>query len=327
MDVFDAFLNGPDHVFNNPSSRKCRRLQVCLAYFACFLEFFVRKLLGKILLFAVYSLVLFVVFVAFAIVVPYESQHLPRLFVWILVISAIYLVINIFYHYYKACNTSSGRPLKSQQLPLCNRCHNHKPFNTHHCSMCGECVVNMDHHCVWINKCVGAGNHRHFFQFIGFLTLGCFIFCAAGYPTFYHNYWRPETKNMFCHLELDYFWISSLCLIGDDFISASVFFSYCLCAIIFVLVGGLFIWNILLISNNQTYVGMLKGDYSHLKRSTKEFITPWKRHDFKEAWLEFFGLKRGRTFFRHIMLPSAHKPLIPLRWDDETFDVKPLLEV
>lgn len=144
----------------------------------------------QILVIAVYSLVSFIIFIAFAIVLPYESQRYPDYFLWILIIYAIYLVINIFYHYYMASTTTSGRPVRSKESPLCNRCHNHKSVNTHHCSMCGECVVNMDHHCVWINRCVGAGNHRFFLQFVCFLTIGCFIFCFFAYPTMYHNYWK-----------------------------------------------------------------------------------------------------------------------------------------
>ncbi|KAE9554876.1 hypothetical protein FO519_001904 [Halicephalobus sp. NKZ332] len=327
MDSLDAFLSGPDYVLNNRGSGKCPRLRVFMGYFVLFLEFFVRSLLGRFLVFAVYSLVSFVVIVAFTILLPYESLWLPRIVVWILVIFAIYLVINIFYHYRKASTTPSGRPLRSNEPPICSRCRNHKSVNTHHCSMCGECVVNMDHHCVWINRCVGAGNHRHFLQFVGFLTIGCLVFCVAGYSTFYNNYWRPVEKQMFCHINLDYFWVPSLCTMGDDFISATVFFTYCLSVIIFLLVGGLFVWNLLLISNGQTYIGFLKGDYSHLKRSTTEFLTPWRRSDFREVWIDFLGLRRGRTFWRHIALPSSHRPTVPLRWDDGKFDAEPLLDV
>lgn len=28
------------------------------------------------------------------------------------------------------------------------------------------CVGRMDHHCVWINNCVGCGNHRRFILFV-----------------------------------------------------------------------------------------------------------------------------------------------------------------
>lgn len=48
----------------------------------------------------------------------------------------------------------------------------------------------MDHHCIWINQCVGAKNHRHFFQFLTFIITGCLVFVLGGYHTFYFNYWK-----------------------------------------------------------------------------------------------------------------------------------------
>ncbi|CAN0404972.1 unnamed protein product, partial [Laminaria digitata] len=35
-----------------------------------------------------------------------------------------------------------------------------------HCGDCGLCVGRMDHHCVWLNNCVGCGNHRRFVAFV-----------------------------------------------------------------------------------------------------------------------------------------------------------------
>lgn len=35
-----------------------------------------------------------------------------------------------------------------------------------HCAVCGFCVGRMDHHCVWLNNCVGCGNHRRFVAFV-----------------------------------------------------------------------------------------------------------------------------------------------------------------
>lgn len=29
----------------------------------------------------------------------------------------------------------------------CQKCDNHKPARAHHCSICGRCVIKMDHHC------------------------------------------------------------------------------------------------------------------------------------------------------------------------------------
>ncbi|PPQ80332.1 hypothetical protein CVT25_003615 [Psilocybe cyanescens] len=40
-----------------------------------------------------------------------------------------------------------------------------KPYRTHHCRICGTCVLKYDHHCPWIGQCVGARNHKFFLNF------------------------------------------------------------------------------------------------------------------------------------------------------------------
>jgi hypothetical protein len=55
----------------------------------------------------------------------------------------------------------------------CRRCDDaYKPPRAHHCPMCGECVLKMDHHCPWINCCVGYYNQRYFMLFLLYLLLG-----------------------------------------------------------------------------------------------------------------------------------------------------------
>ncbi|KIY43777.1 zf-DHHC-domain-containing protein [Fistulina hepatica ATCC 64428] len=57
----------------------------------------------------------------------------------------------------------------------CNKCWAPKPDRTHHCSMCGRCVLKMDHHCPWIGaRCIG---HRTYPAFLHFLT--CVTLLAA----------------------------------------------------------------------------------------------------------------------------------------------------
>jgi len=53
----------------------------------------------------------------------------------------------------------------------CRRCGKYKPDRCHHCSVCGVCVLKMDHHCPWIYNCVGFHNYKFFFLLLFYVTL------------------------------------------------------------------------------------------------------------------------------------------------------------
>lgn len=111
----------------------------------------------------------------------------------------LYILFCIFFHYFCTMFRGAGTvpPVdkitqetldfliydperKTEDLRYCKKCQNVKPMRTHHCSVCGKCVLKMDHHCPWTNTCVGFRNHRHFICFIFYLWTGCsfFLFMA-----------------------------------------------------------------------------------------------------------------------------------------------------
>ncbi|XP_061659115.1 palmitoyltransferase ZDHHC23-A [Syngnathoides biaculeatus] len=60
---------------------------------------------------------------------------------------------------------------KWSKCPVCKIA---RPPRAGHCRTCGACVQRLDHHCVWINSCVGQGNHRSFL-----LTLCVFLLTSV----------------------------------------------------------------------------------------------------------------------------------------------------
>ncbi|KAG2723370.1 hypothetical protein I3760_02G167800 [Carya illinoinensis] len=54
----------------------------------------------------------------------------------------------------------------NQRIRFCRKCNQSKPSRCHHCSVCGRCVLKMDHHCVWVVNCVGALNYKYFLLFL-----------------------------------------------------------------------------------------------------------------------------------------------------------------
>lgn len=55
----------------------------------------------------------------------------------------------------------------------CKHCDGIKPPRSHHCSICGRCVMRMDHHCPWVGRCVGHKNYRFFYQFLAYVVIAC----------------------------------------------------------------------------------------------------------------------------------------------------------
>lgn len=69
--------------------------------------------------------------------------------------------------------------LKLINWRFCFKCETFRPPRTHHCSICGVCVMRMDHHCPWVGNCVGYGNHKFFWNFLLHTTIGCLISATA----------------------------------------------------------------------------------------------------------------------------------------------------
>jgi len=103
---------------------------------------------------------------------------------------------------------------RSGQRRYCKWCEKYKPDRCHHCRVCRQCILKMDHHCPWLGNCVGFGNHKYFLLVIFYsailsLWVSSSMFAETVESTKYKTpYWRmimllsAETLSIFLSLVL-----------------------------------------------------------------------------------------------------------------------------
>ncbi|KRZ58482.1 Palmitoyltransferase ZDHHC2 [Trichinella nativa] len=82
---------------------------------------------------------------------------------------------------------------KDGGLRYCEKCQIIKPDRAHHCSICGICLLKMDHHCPWVNTCVHFGNYKFFILFLGYAWIMC-LFIALTDLKYFVAFWTDEGR-------------------------------------------------------------------------------------------------------------------------------------
>lgn len=81
-------------------------------------------------------------------------------------------------------NKRNQYTIPKELFKYCQTCKEIKPLRSHHCSICGYCVLKMDHHCAWINNCVGVNNHRYFILFLTWMNITCYMIILSIIPIY-----------------------------------------------------------------------------------------------------------------------------------------------
>lgn len=76
-------------------------------------------------------------------------------------------------------------------LRYCEKCRHIKPDRCHHCSVCSQCVLKMDHHCPWVNNCIGFSNYKFFLLFLSYAFLYC-VYIALSSLNYFILFWRDS---------------------------------------------------------------------------------------------------------------------------------------
>lgn len=136
----------------------------------------------------------------YVFVVDYGFKHLSSPMTWFMELVFNLDIFLLVTSYVKCISTSSSvraNPppplyfeLFIQRFPgqtprVCSKCHGTKPASAHHCSICGECVLKMDHHCPWVANCVGLKNYKFFVLFLFYAVVGCGLYLYVGIPVLF----------------------------------------------------------------------------------------------------------------------------------------------
>ncbi|XP_040110743.1 palmitoyltransferase ZDHHC16 isoform X5 [Oryx dammah] len=201
-------------------------------------------------------------------------------------------------------------------VSICKKCINPKPARTHHCSICNRCVLKMDHHCPWLNNCVGHYNHRYFFSFCFFMTLGC-VYCSYGsWDLFREAYAAIEKMKQLDKNKLQAVANQTYHQTPPPTFSfrervthKSLVYLWFLCSSVALALGALTAWHAVLISRGETSIErhINKKERQRLQAKGRVFRNHYN-YGCLDNWKVFLGVDTGRHWLTRVLLPSSHLP-------------------
>ncbi|XP_029466025.1 palmitoyltransferase ZDHHC16 isoform X2 [Rhinatrema bivittatum] len=213
-------------------------------------------------------------------------------------------LLMIVFHYYKAITTAPGYPPQARtEIPsvsICRKCISPKPARTHHCSICNRCILKMDHHCPWLNNCVGHYNHRYFFSFCLFMTMGC-IYCSISS--------REMFREAYLAIETYYQTPPPTFSFREKMFHKCIVYLWVLCSSVALALGALALWHAVLITRGETSIErhINKKERQRLKKKGKVFQNPYS-YGRCNNWRIFFGVETKQHWITRVLLPSSHLP-------------------
>ncbi|XP_076830230.1 palmitoyltransferase ZDHHC16A isoform X2 [Brachyhypopomus gauderio] len=269
---------------------------------------------GKVFVFLVVTLTSSVLLIAYVSLLPLALRTYSL--GWILwhLCYGNWIIVMIVFHYYKATRTSPGYPPQVKNdisfVSVCKKCVIPKPPRAHHCGICRTCVLKMDHHCPWLNNCVGHFNHRYFFCFCLYMTLGC-LYCSI------------SGRNLFidAYNAIDNYYQTSSLTFKDRMFHKSIIYMWVLTSTVAVALGGLTAWHAVLISRGETSIErhINSKEAKRMKRRGKVFKNIFNYGKLNN-WKVFFGVEKRSHWLTRVLLPSGHVPY----GDGLTWDIYPL---
>ncbi|XP_048061227.1 palmitoyltransferase ZDHHC16A isoform X5 [Megalobrama amblycephala] len=273
----------------------------------------VTRWFGMVFVFLVVALTSSVIFIAYFCLLPLVLQtYSPGWIMWH-VCYGHWIIVMIAFHYYKATSTPPGYPPKMKNdipfVSVCKKCIIPKPARSHHCGICKTCILKMDHHCPWLNNCVGHYNHRYFFSFCLYLTMGCMYCSISGRNLFIDAYNAIDEVS-----QPPYTY-------KDRMIHKSIIYMWVLTSTVSVALGALTLWHAILITRGETSIErhINNKEAKRLAKRGKVYRNPFS-YGTLNNWKVFFGVEKRSHWLTRILLPSGHTPY----GDGLTWDIYPL---